>query len=113
LIVLSTSSQFPADKRSNNNNNNNKIRAHVFIRGKVQGVYFRQNTRIVATRYGVMGWVRNLKDGRVEAVLEGDEMDINRVIEWCYAGPPKAAVDDVDVKYEKYTGEFREFKVSY
>ena len=113
MIVLSTSSQFPADKRSNNNNNNNKIRAHVFIRGKVQGVYFRQNTRIVATRYGVMGWVRNLKDGRVEAVLEGDEMDINRVIEWCYAGPPKAAVDDVDVKYEKYTGEFREFKVSY
>jgi acylphosphatase len=112
LIVLSTSSQFPADKRSNNNNNK-KIRAHVFIRGKVQGVYFRQNTRIVATRYGVMGWVRNLKDGRVEAVLEGDEMDINRVIEWCYAGPPKAAVDDVDVKYEKYTGEFREFKVSY
>ena len=112
MIVLSTSSQFPADKRSNNNNNKN-IRAHVFIRGKVQGVYFRQNTRIVATRYGVMGWVRNLKDGRVEAVLEGDEMDINRVIEWCYAGPPKAAVDDVDVKYEKYTGEFREFKVSY
>jgi acylphosphatase len=112
LIVLSTSSQFPADKRSNNNNNN-KIRAHVFIRGKVQGVYFRQNTKIVSTRYGVMGWVRNLKDGRVEAVLEGDEMDINRVIEWCYAGPPKAAVDDVDVKYEKYTGEFREFKVSY
>ena len=112
MIVLSTSSQFPADKRSNNNNNK-KIRAHVFIRGKVQGVYFRQNTRIVATRYGVMGWVRNLKDGRVEAVLEGDEMDINRVIEWCYAGPPKAAVDDVDVKYEKYTGEFREFKVSY
>ena len=112
MIVLSTSSQFPADKRSNNNNNK-KIRAHVFIRGKVQGVYFRQNTKIVATRYGVMGWVRNLKDGRVEAVLEGDEMDINRVIEWCYAGPPKAAVDDVDVKYEKYTGEFREFKVSY
>ncbi len=111
MIVLSTSSQFPADKRSNNNNNK-KIRAHVFIRGKVQGVYFRQNTRIVATRYGVMGWVRNLKDGRVEAVLEGNEMDINRVIEWCYTGPPKAAVDDVDVKYEKYTGEFREFKVS-
>src|SRR5215211_7285409 len=96
LIALSTSSQFPADNRSNNNNNNNKkIRAHVFIRGKVQGVYFRQNTRIVATRYGVMGWVRNLKDGRVEVVLEGNEMDINQVIEWCYAGPPEAAVDDV------------------
>jgi acylphosphatase len=112
LIALSTSSQFPADKRSNNNNNK-KIRAHVFIRGKVQGVYFRQNTRIIAKRYGVVGWVRNLKDGRVEVVLEGNEMDVNQVIEWCYAGPPKAAVNDVDINYEKYTGEFREFKVNY
>ena len=112
MIALSTSSQFPADKRSNNNNNK-KIRAHVFIRGKVQGVYFRQNTRIIAKRYGVVGWVRNLKDGRVEVVLEGNEMDVNQVIEWCYAGPPKAAVDDVDINYEKYTGEFREFKVNY
>lgn len=50
-----------------------KIRAHVFILGKVQGVYFRHNTRIVATRCGVKGWVRNLQDGQVEAVLEGDE----------------------------------------
>jgi acylphosphatase len=112
LIALSTSYQFPTDKRSKNNNNM-KIRAHVFIRGKVQGVYFRQNTKIVATRYGVMGWVHNLKDGRVEAVFEGNEMDVNQVIEWCYAGPPKAAVDDVDIIYEKYTGEFREFKVNY
>ena len=112
MIALSTSSEFPADKRSNNNSNK-KIRAHVFIRGKVQGVYFRQNTRIVATRYTVMGWVRNLKDGRVEALLEGNEMDINQVIEWFYAGPPKAVVDDVDVNYENYTGEFCEFKVSY
>ena len=112
MIALSTSSQFPADKGSNNNNNK-KIRAHVFVRGKVQGVYFRQNTRIVATRHGVMGWVRNLKDGRVEAVLEGNKMDVNEVIEWCYAGPPKAIVDDVDIYYEKYTGEFREFKVNY
>jgi acylphosphatase len=112
LIALSTPSQFPADKRSKNNNNK-KIRAHVFIRGKVQGVYFRQNTRIIAKRYGVVGWVRNLKDRRVEVVLEGNEMDVNQVIEWCYAGPPKAAVDDVDINYEKYTGEFREFKVNY
>jgi acylphosphatase len=49
----------------------------------------------------------------VEAVLEGNEMDVNGVIEWCYAGPPKATVDDVDINYEKYTGEFREFKVNY
>jgi acylphosphatase len=113
LIALPISSQFPADKGSNNNKNDRKIRAHVFIRGRVQGVYFRQNTKIVATRHGVMGWVRNLKDGRVETVLEGNEMDVNEVIEWCYAGPPKATVDDVDINYEKYTGEFREFKVNY
>lgn len=113
MIALPISSQFPADKGSNNNKNDRKIRAHVFIRGRVQGVYFRQNTKIVATRHGVMGWVRNLKDGRVETVLEGNEMDVNEVIEWCYAGPPKATVDDVDINYEKYTGEFREFKVNY
>src|SRR3712207_8159665 len=55
-------------------------------------------------------WVRNLKDGRVEAVLEGNEFDVNEVIEWCHAGPPKAIVDDVDINYEKYTGEFRDRK---
>jgi acylphosphatase len=107
---LSSSPSSPSKKLSNNSK---KIRAHIFIRGKVQGVYFRQNTRIVATRHGVRGWVRNLKDGRVEAVLEGDEMDVSEVIEWCHAGPPKAIVDDINIKYENYTGEFLEFKVNY
>ncbi|MDQ3840416.1 MAG: acylphosphatase [Thermoproteota archaeon] len=93
--------------------NNKKIRAHVRIAGKVQGVYFRQNTRIVANRHKVTGWVKNLKDGRVEAVLEGNEMDVSEVIEWFYAGPPKAVVDDVQIKYEPYIGEFQEFKVNY
>lgn len=93
--------------------NNKKIRARVRIAGKVQGVYFRQNTRIVANRHRVTGWVKNLKDGRVEAVLEGNEMDVSEVIEWFYAGPPKAIVDDVQIKYEPYIGEFQEFKVKY
>lgn len=93
--------------------NNKKIRARVRIAGKVQGVYFRQNTRIVANRHRVTGWVKNLKDGRVEAVLEGNEMDVSEVIEWFYAGPPKAIVDDVQIKYEPYIGEFQEFKVNY
>ena len=93
--------------------NNKKIRAHVFIVGKVQGVYFRQNTRIVANRHKVTGWVQNLRDGRVEAILEGNEIDVSEVIEWFYAGPPKAIVDDVDIKYETYTGEFQGFKVNY
>jgi acylphosphatase len=90
-----------------------KIRAHVFVSGTVQGVYFRQNTKDVATRHNVTGWVRNLQDGRVEAVFEGGDMDVNEVIEWCHVGPPKAKVDDVNVKFEKYTGEFADFAVNY
>lgn len=88
-------------------------RAHVFIKGKVQGVYFRQNMRIVSKRHKVNGWVRNLKDGRVEAVLEGEEMNISEVIEWCHAGPAEAKVDDVKVEYEPYKGEFSNFTVLY
>lgn len=90
-----------------------KTRAHVFVSGTVQGVYFRQNTKDVATRHNVTGWVRNLQDGRVEAVLEGNEVDVNEVIEWCHVGPQKAKVDDVNVKLEKYTGEFADFSVNY
>lgn len=90
-----------------------KTRAHVFVIGRVQGVYFRQNTKQVATRHRVTGWVRNLPDGRVEAIFEGDDTDVNEVIEWCHIGPPKAKVEDVDVKFQKYTGEFAEFDVNY
>lgn len=90
-----------------------KTRAHVFVSGTVQGVYFRQNTKEVATRHNVTGWVRNLQDGRVEAVLEGNEVDVNDVIEWCHVGPQKAKVDDVNVEFEKYTGEFADFSVNY
>ncbi len=90
-----------------------KTRAHVFIKGKVQGVYFRQNLRVVAKRHNVNGWVRNLKDGKVEAVLEGDELKVSEVIEWCHAGPKEAQVDDVNVQYEPYKGEFTSFEVLY
>ena len=89
-----------------------KIRAHVFIRGKVQGVYFRQNTKQAATRRGVTGWVRNLPDGRVEAIFEGYNADVNEVIEWCHVGPAKAKVEDVDVRFEKYVGELANFTIN-
>jgi acylphosphatase len=92
---------------------NKKTSAHVFVSGRVQGVYFRQNTKQVATRHRVTGWVRNLPDGRVEAVFEGDEMAVNEVIEWCHVGPPKASVQDVSVKFQRYTGEFADFNVNY
>ena len=90
-----------------------KTRAHVFVIGTVQGVYFRQNTKQVAARHKVTGWVRNLPDGRVEAVFEGGEMDLNEVIKWCHMGPPNASVENVTVKFEEYTGEFADFDVNY
>jgi len=89
-----------------------KTRAHVFIRGKVQGVYFRQNTKQGATKHRVTGWVCNLLDGRVEAVFEGDKIDVNEVIEWCHIGPLNSRVDDVDVRFEKYSGEFESFTIN-
>jgi acylphosphatase len=88
-----------------------QARAHVFVSGKVQGVYFRQNTLQAANTYGVFGWVRNLPDGRVEAVFEGDEAAVNRVVEWCRTGPPAARVDSLDVEKEKYAGEFSSFAI--
>jgi acylphosphatase len=94
------------------NSSKDETRAHVFIKGNVQGVYFRQNTKQVATRYGVTGWVRNLPDGRVEAIFEGGKMAVTEVIEWCHIGPPKSRVDDVDVRFEKYAGEFAEFIIN-
>jgi acylphosphatase len=94
------------------NNTEEKARAHVFIKGKVQGVYFRQNTKQVATEHRVTGWVCNLPDGRVEAVFEGDKTDVNDVIEWCHVGPTNSRVDDVDARFEKYSGEFASFTIN-
>jgi len=76
-----------------------RIRAHVFVSGRVQGVYYRATTRDTARERGVDGWVRNLDDGRVEAVFEGPEADVESMLEWCHTGSPKARVDDVDVEY--------------
>jgi acylphosphatase len=90
-----------------------KSRAHVFVSGRVQGVYFRQNTKDVASRHRVTGWVRNLPDGRVEAIFEGREMDVKEVIEWCNVGPPKASVHDVSIIFGKFTGDFGDFGVNY
>ncbi|MFB6270758.1 MAG: acylphosphatase [Halobacterium sp.] len=76
-----------------------RTRARVLVSGKVQGVYFRANTREQATERGVDGWVRNLRDGRVEAVFEGDEDDVEALVEWCHEGSPAARVEDVDAEY--------------
>jgi len=88
-----------------------KVRAHVFISGMVQGVFFRSETRDEAEKLGVKGWVRNLPDGTVEAVFEGEEKSVKELIEFCRRGPPGARVTDVDIIWENYTGEFRNFEV--
>ncbi len=88
------------------------IRAHLFIRGKVQGVFFRQHMAEEATRLGLTGWVRNLPDGRtVEAVVEGPEDKVRLLVEWAHRGPPLARVESVEVAWEEYRGEYREFRI--
>ena len=82
-----------------------RIRAHVYVSGKVQGVYFRATTRNTAREHGVDGWVRNLADGRVEAAFEGPEDDVESLIEFCHEGSKAARVDDVEVSYEEPQGE--------
>ena len=90
-----------------------KTRAHAIISGRVQGVFFRMETMRAAQRIGVSGWVRNLRDGTVEAVFEGDETRIDAMINWCKEGPPHAHVTDVKVDREEYTGEFDSFKITH
>jgi acylphosphatase len=85
-------------------------RAHLFISGKVQGVFFRDSTCQEAAKLGVTGWVRNLRDGRVEAVLEGDPKAVQELVTWCHEGPPRARVEDLEVKEEEPTGSFDGFE---
>ena len=82
-----------------------RTRAHVFVSGTVQGVYYRANTREQARERDVDGWVRNLADGRVEAVFEGPRARVEGMVEWCHEGSDRADVDDVDVEYGQPTGE--------
>ena len=90
-----------------------KARARVFVSGRVQGVFFRSETKHKADRYDVKGWVRNLPDGRVEAVFEGEEEAVKALIEFCKRGPSGARITNVDLRWENFTGEFDAFKVRY
>jgi acylphosphatase len=80
------------------------VRYRVLISGRVQGVFFRDTCRRLAERHGVAGWVRNLPDGRVEAVFEGPDDDVRRLVDWARTGPRLAAVDDVAVQPESPEG---------
>lgn len=89
-------------------------RAHLLISGRVQGVGYRYSTLNAAKRVGgLTGWVRNLDDGRVEAVVEGPREKIEELIRWARQGPPAARVSDVAVAWEAASGEFRGFDVAH
>ncbi len=90
-----------------------ETRAHVFVSGKVQGVYYRASTRDAAREKGIDGWVRNLDDGRVEAVFEGEKDGVEAMVRWCHKGSRRAEVEDVEVEWEDATGEFDGFEVRY
>ena len=88
-------------------------RIHVYISGRVQGVFFRAETQRTAVNLKLTGWVRNMEDGRVEALFEGEDADVDKMLIWCHTGPPHARVNHVGVIEESYTGNLRDFKIIY
>ena len=90
-----------------------KQRVRLVVRGKVQGVFFRQALKVMAIKNNITGWVRNLDDGSVEALLEGDIDDVNAIVEWAHGGPANSRVDDVEINNEDFKDEFTDFEVLY
>jgi acylphosphatase len=90
-----------------------KGRLHLYVSGYVQGVFYRSNAKRIAESLSLTGWVRNLRDGRVEIVVEGEEEGLAKFIEWCKRGPIGAEVESVDVMREEYKGEFKGFEIRY
>ena len=88
-------------------------RIRIIVTGKVQGVFFRQALKVMAKKNNIFGWVKNLKDGRVEAVLEGAEEKVSRLVEWSHGGPANARVEDIEIHNEKFSGKFLKFDVLY
>lgn len=83
------------------------------IKGRVQGVYFRQTMMETAEKNNVLGWVQNLPDNQVESILEGNNSNVDAVIEWAHFGPAGAVVDELKISEENYVGEFSEFEIRY
>jgi len=88
-------------------------RVRAYVSGRVQGVYYRAETRQQACNLGVTGWVKNLPDGRVELLAEGEEQRVRQLIAWCRQGPSHSKVDLVEESAEKYTGEFDVFEITH
>ena len=90
-----------------------KTRAQVLVEGEVQGVFFRQETKRKAENLTVKGWIRNRYDGGVEALFEGENKDVQAMVEFCKRGPSNAVVKGIEVQSERYTGEFTDFTIRY
>lgn len=86
---------------------------NVRLRGFVQGIFFRSGTKEIAERLGLTGWVRNMPDGSVEAVFEGDDDRVKEALKWCRKGPAGASVSGVEEKWGHYIGEFDAFEIRY
>jgi len=90
-----------------------EARAHIFICGRVQGVCFRDYIRQYACSFSLTGWVKNLVDGRIEALVEGEKEKIEHLIEKMKEGPPLSWVNDVEVEWVQYKGEFTDFRITW
>lgn len=90
-----------------------KIRAHVFFEGLVQGVFFRVNAQECALSHGLTGWVKNMPDGRVEAVFEGEEGAVDAAIDWCSSRQPHARVERSTVEKSDPTGDYDDFSITH
>ena len=89
------------------------IRVRLIIKGRVQGVWFRESTRRKARSLGVAGWVRNRSDGSVEVLAEGPEDRVKDLVSWCHNGPPYSEVSQVNESREEWSGEFKSFDITY
>ena len=89
-----------------------EARAKILITGLVQGVFFRREMTDHARRLGISGWVKNLPDGRVEAVAEGEKARLDELVRFCHVGPRGAVVRRVEVEWSDHMGEFRGFKIT-
>ena len=87
------------------------IRAKINISGQVQGVFFRRSAKLEAEKLGIVGWARNLDDGSVEVMAEGDRENVDEFIKWCKSGPPFAKVEKVEVEEQKGLEGFSDFSI--
>ena len=90
-----------------------KKRLYLIIKGRVQGVFYRASTRDTAIKLGLKGWVRNMPDGSVEALFEGEADKVENMLAWCHSGSPLSRVEAVEVREETCTGEFTSFTIAY